>query len=645
MPTAARSRVGTSWIASAGSPACVEPDHDRVVDGAVGAVALGAAAQDRGIAGLEAERGGVDRHVGAALVDDADDAERHAHALDRHAVRPGPALGDLADRIGEIADHLDAGGHARDALVVEPEPVEEGGVGAVALGLGHVLGIGGEDRGRALCGSASAMAVSASFFCAVGASASTRAALRARCPISGITAAVSASTALSGAVMAAFMVVFLTRPPAPCMPIGGLGYPLRKGQGCLRPRARLPAWHAPCKQFRTKFIRGMRAMKLKDQVAIVTGAGRNIGEEVAKLFAAEGAKIAVVDLDRPRGQRTVDAVKAAGGDAELYAIDVSKGADVAAMVKAVVARFGRVDLLVNNVAVSDNKTIFECTEEDWDRVMTITLKSQFLMSKHVAQQMVAQGGGGKIVNVGSTSGWQGRPRAIAYSAAKAAIANFTRALAVQLAPHNIRVNAIVPNKIGSPVGKDDFDPTRPVENMLKRAGQPMEAAKAILFLVSDDLSFIIGENLFVDGGTMAMDQTSRLSCITRRARRTSRDRDDGAQARMLARMRPRSIMPAHVHPVGSASAASIAPSRVAWSKPLAMPAEPRSSDRADRAHPAQSQNTPRHFMPAKSRCRGAGAFARAQSRLTSRSTKARCSTILESAAGSSASLSGNRSSR
>ena len=248
-------------------------------------------------------------------------------------------------------------------------------------------------------------------------------------------------------------------------------------------------------------------MKLQGQVAIVTGAGRNIGEDVAKLFAAEGAKIAVVDLDRPRGQRTVDAVKAAGGDAELYVTDVSKGADVAAMVKAVVGRFGRVDILVNNVAVSDNKTIFECTEEDWDRVMTVTLKSQFLMSKHVAQQMVAQGGGGKIVNVGSTSGWQGRPRAIAYSAAKAAIANFTRALAVQLAPHNIRVNAIVPNKIGSPVGKDEFDPTRPVENMLRRPGQPMEAAKAILFLVSDDSSFIIGENLFVDGGTMAMDQT------------------------------------------------------------------------------------------------------------------------------------------
>jgi NAD(P)-dependent dehydrogenase (short-subunit alcohol dehydrogenase family) len=249
-------------------------------------------------------------------------------------------------------------------------------------------------------------------------------------------------------------------------------------------------------------------MKLKDQVAIVTGAGRNIGEEVARLFASEGAKVAVVDLDKARGQHTVDAIKAAGGEAALYVSDVSKGADVAAMVKSVVDRFGHVDILVNNVAISDNKSILDITEEDWDRVMTVTLKSQFLMSKAAAQQMIAQGTGGKIVNVGSTSGWQGRPRAIAYSAAKGAIANFTRALAVQLAPHNIRVNAIVPNKIGSPVGRDEFDPTRPVTNMLSRAGRPEEAAKAILFLVTDDSSFIIGENLFVDGGTMAMDQTA-----------------------------------------------------------------------------------------------------------------------------------------
>jgi len=249
-------------------------------------------------------------------------------------------------------------------------------------------------------------------------------------------------------------------------------------------------------------------MKLKDQVAIVTGGGRNIGEEVAKLFAAEGAKVAVVDLDKARGQRVASAITASGGDAAAFVTDVSKSGDVTALVKAVVDRFGRIDILVNNVAVSDNKTIVDITEEEWDRVITITLKSQFLMSKHVAQQMIAQGSGGRIINVGSTSGWQGRRRAIAYSAAKGGVANFTRALAVQLAPHNIRVNAIVPNKIGSPVGREEFDPTRPVENMLKRPGQPLEAARAILFLASDESSFIIGENLFVDGGTMAMDHTS-----------------------------------------------------------------------------------------------------------------------------------------
>ena len=248
-------------------------------------------------------------------------------------------------------------------------------------------------------------------------------------------------------------------------------------------------------------------MKLKDQVAIVTGGGRNIGEEAAKVFAAEGAKVAIADMDEARGKRVAEAIKAAGGDAAAFVADVSRSDSVANLVKAVVERFGRIDILVNNVAISDNKSILDLTEQEFDRVIAVTLKSQFLMSKQVAQQMIAQGTGGKIVNVGSTSGWQGRSRALAYSAAKGGVANMTRAMATQLAPHKIRVNAIVPNKIGSPVGKDEFDPTRPVQNMLRRAGQPIEAAKAILFLASDDSSFIIGENLFVDGGTMAMDQT------------------------------------------------------------------------------------------------------------------------------------------
>jgi NAD(P)-dependent dehydrogenase (short-subunit alcohol dehydrogenase family) len=245
-------------------------------------------------------------------------------------------------------------------------------------------------------------------------------------------------------------------------------------------------------------------MKLKDQVAVVTGAGRNIGEEIAKLFAAEGAKVALVDLDKARGERVAKAIRGAGGDATLFIADVSKGGDVVTLVKDVVARYGRIDILVNNVAISDNKHIFDITEEEWDRVLAVTLKSQFLMGKHVGAQMAAHDGG-RIVNIGSTSGFMGRSRAIAYSAAKGGVANLTRAMAAQLAPHKIRVNAIVPNKIGSPVGRDEFDPSRPVPNMAKRPGEPAEAAKAVLFLVTDDSSFVWGANLFVDGGVSAMD--------------------------------------------------------------------------------------------------------------------------------------------
>jgi NAD(P)-dependent dehydrogenase (short-subunit alcohol dehydrogenase family) len=246
-------------------------------------------------------------------------------------------------------------------------------------------------------------------------------------------------------------------------------------------------------------------MKLQGQVAIVTGGGRNIGEQIAKLFAAEGARIAIVDMDKGRGERVAGEITKAGGDAAAFVANVASSREVADAVKAVVGRFGRIDILVNNVAISDNKHILDITEEEWDRVIAVTLKGPFLMAKQVAQQMIAQNSGGKIVNIGSTSGFRGRSRAIAYSAAKGGVANLTRAMAVQLAPHNIRVNAISPNKTGSPVGKDEFDPTRPVTNLVKRPGQPIETARAVLFLVSDDSSFIYGSNIFLDGGVMAME--------------------------------------------------------------------------------------------------------------------------------------------
>src|SRR5262249_32739394 len=170
----------------------------------------------------------------------------------------------------------------------------------------------------------------------------------------------------------------------------------------------------------------------------------NIGEDTAALLAAEGAKVAVVDMDRGRAEKVAARIAAAGGTAAACVTDVASEADVARLVADVVARFGRIDILVNNAAISDNKHVLDITKDEWDRVSAVTLTGPFLMSRAVARQMVAQGsGGGRIVNIGSTSGFFGRSRAVAYTAAKGGVANLTRSLAVQLAPHRIRVNGVV----------------------------------------------------------------------------------------------------------------------------------------------------------------------------------------------------------
>ena len=245
-------------------------------------------------------------------------------------------------------------------------------------------------------------------------------------------------------------------------------------------------------------------MKLQGKVAIVTGAGRNIGEETAKVLAGEGAKVAVVDLDQGRAAKVADEIRSQGHAAEPFMANVALEGDIQKLVQDVTAKWGRIDILINNVAISDNKTILDITKEEWDRVIAVTLTGPFLMTKYVAKQMIEQGTAGRIVNVGSTSGIYGRPRAVAYTAAKGGLMNLSRSMAQQLAKHNIRVTSVVPNKIGSPVGKDEFDPTRPVKNLRGRPGLPIDMARAILFLVSDDADFIAGTELYVDGGVTTM---------------------------------------------------------------------------------------------------------------------------------------------
>tara|TARA_R110002072_G_scaffold67031_3_gene164692 strand:- start:759 stop:1535 length:777 start_codon:yes stop_codon:yes gene_type:complete len=245
-------------------------------------------------------------------------------------------------------------------------------------------------------------------------------------------------------------------------------------------------------------------MKLAGKAAIVTGAGRNIGEEIAKLFAKEGARVAVVDMDEGRANSVADAIKADGGDAVAIVCDVSDPAEIAKMVSATVDALGGIDILVNNVAISDNKDIFEITEDEWRKTIDVTLSSPFYVTKQVAKWMVDNDRGGRVVNVGSTSGFKGRPTAIAYTSAKGGVFNMTQSMAVQLAPYGIIVNQVSPNMTGSPVGQEVFNRDRKVTNLVGRPGEPDEQAKAVLFLASEDASFIAGANLFVDGGTMAM---------------------------------------------------------------------------------------------------------------------------------------------
>ena len=246
-------------------------------------------------------------------------------------------------------------------------------------------------------------------------------------------------------------------------------------------------------------------MKLEGQVAIVTGAGRNIGERIAEVLAEDGAKIAVVDLDPGRADRTARKLADAGHEAQAFVADVSDNDAIQSLVAAVAERFGRIDILVNNVAVSDNRHVLEITEQEWDDTIRITLKAPFLMTKHVAHHMVDNGIAGKIVNIGSTSGYRGRGSACAYSAAKGGVANLTRSLAFQLAPHNIRVNSVSPNRTGSPVGQQVVDPDRYFKNLVNRAGVPDDTAQVVAFLCGDGASFICGENIFADGGVMAME--------------------------------------------------------------------------------------------------------------------------------------------
>lgn len=242
---------------------------------------------------------------------------------------------------------------------------------------------------------------------------------------------------------------------------------------------------------------------LDGDVAIVTGAGQNIGQEMAELFASEGAKLVVVDIDEGRAASTVETIEADGGEAVAAVTDVSDPDDVDAMVETAEEAFGQVDILVNNVAISDRDHFLDLDVETFDQIMAVNLRGTFLCTQAAARSMT-ESGGGRIVNVASTSAHKGRAEASAYATSKSGILNFTRSAAKALAEHDIRVNTLSPTRSGSRVGNEEVRSGDVADDILVgRWGRPEDQANGALFLVNPENSFVNGTELMVDGGASA----------------------------------------------------------------------------------------------------------------------------------------------
>jgi len=244
-------------------------------------------------------------------------------------------------------------------------------------------------------------------------------------------------------------------------------------------------------------------MSLTDKVAIVTGAGRNVGGAVASQLVEAGAFVVVAELDAARGTEMARLLnQRRDGCARFVHTDVASEASVAGLVETTVDAFGGLDVLVNNVAITDRgRTVLDLEADEWEAVLRVTLTSAYLCTRYAARAM-QRSGGGSIINIGSTSAHVGRRNALAYGVAKAGLLSLTRSCAVQLGEHGIRVNTVSPNKVGSPVGQAVEADDRRRDNALGRAATPDDVAAAVVFMASDSSSFVTGTELLVDGGAL-----------------------------------------------------------------------------------------------------------------------------------------------
>lgn len=252
-------------------------------------------------------------------------------------------------------------------------------------------------------------------------------------------------------------------------------------------------------------------LSLEGKVAMITGAASGIGLATAKLLAKEGARVALLDIDEAKGKEAEEEIKKLGGKAKFFRCDVASDPDCKKTTEDVYREFGKIDILFNNAGVTRRKDTVELSEEEWDLVLNVNLKSIYLLSNHVIPHMIKDGGG-SIINTGSGWGLKGGPKAVAYCAAKGGVVNLTRAMAIDHGRQGIRVNCVCPGDVDTPLfheeavqlGEDEADfMKKAADRPLHRVGQPEDIANAVLYFASDMSSWVTGSILVVDGGGLA----------------------------------------------------------------------------------------------------------------------------------------------
>ncbi|MGB2815207.1 MAG: SDR family oxidoreductase [Dehalococcoidales bacterium] len=243
-------------------------------------------------------------------------------------------------------------------------------------------------------------------------------------------------------------------------------------------------------------------MRFKDRVAIVTGSAQGIGKAIAQGFAGEAADVILLDKSE-EAKNTAREIEAGGGKASAMICDATNGQEVKDTVKQIIEKWGRIDILVNNIGWNESISFLESDEALWYKSLDINLLVPMRLCHAVLPHMIKQKSG-RVVNISSIAGRQPRPFALAYSAAKAGVIAITRSLAVAMAPYNIRVNSVAPAIIDTQLLREQAPPEHlgPImkQSTLGRLGQPEEVAAAVLFMASDEASYIVGQTLNADGG-------------------------------------------------------------------------------------------------------------------------------------------------